>query len=58
MEGPADFSIRRATLQDIPALVRHRCEMFRDMGQLRDDAYPMLAEATAAYYAQAMPAGE
>jgi GNAT superfamily N-acetyltransferase len=58
MEGPADFSIRRATLQDIPALARHRCEMFRDMGQLRDDAYPLLADATAAYYAQAMPAGE
>ena len=58
MEGPADFSIRRATLQDIPALVRHRCEMFRDMDQLRDDAYSLLAEATAAYYAQAMPAGE
>jgi GNAT superfamily N-acetyltransferase len=32
--------------------------MFRDMGQLRDEAYPALAEATAAYYAEAMPAGE
>ena len=58
MERPADFKIRPATIEDIPALVRHRCEMFRDMGELRDDAYEGLAESTAAYYAEAMLSGE
>lgn len=52
------FTIRSATLADSTALVRHRCGMFRDMGSLRDDAYNALAEATAAYYAEAIPSGE
>ncbi|MEO5951384.1 MAG: GNAT family N-acetyltransferase, partial [Chloroflexia bacterium] len=58
MEPPAKFIIRPATLVDSPALVRHRCEMFSDMGSLRADAYDALAAATAAYYAKAMPIGE
>ena len=58
MEPPAELIIRPATREDIPALVRHRCEMFRDMGVLRDDAYDALARASASYYAEAMPSGE
>lgn len=58
MERHAKFSIRPATLADSPSLVRHRCEMFSDMGSLRPDSYDDLATATAAYYAEAMPAGE
>lgn len=57
MEGAADFVIRRATVDDIPALVRHRCEMFRDMNQLLPEAYPLLAEATTHYLAEVIPAG-
>jgi GNAT superfamily N-acetyltransferase len=57
--SPIDgFDIRPATLDDIPALVRHRCGMFHDMGQLRDEARDALAEASARYYAEAMPSGE
>lgn len=57
MDGVSDFLIRQATVDDIPALVRHRCEMFSDMEQLRPEAYDLLAEATARYFAEAMPAG-
>ncbi len=57
MDGATDFVIRRATVDDIPALVRHRCEMFRDMNQLLPEAYPPLAEATAQYLAEEIPAG-
>ena len=55
--GASDFVIRRATTDDIPALARHRCEMFRDMNQLLPEAYPLLAEATADYLAEEIPAG-
>ena len=55
---PQPFTIRPATVDDIPALVRHRCEMFKDMGQLPDEHYAALAEASARYFAEAMPAGE
>ena len=57
MESTIDFVIRRATVADIPALVRHRCEMFRDINQLLPEAYPLLAEATARYLAEEIPAG-
>src|SRR5438128_694239 len=52
------FLIRPATLDDIPALVRHRCEMFRDMDQLQEGAYESLVEASAKYFAEAIPSGE
>src|SRR5207249_4731380 len=58
---PADiegFTIRAATVADIETLVCHRCEMFRDMDQLRDDAYSALAKASARYFAEALPSGE
>ena len=57
MDSTADFVIRRATVADIPAIVHHRCEMFRDMNQLTPEAYPLLAEATARYLAEEIPAG-
>lgn len=56
--GAQEFSIRPATIEDIPTLARHRCAMFTDMGQLPADDYPALYEATAAYFAAAMPAGD
>jgi GNAT superfamily N-acetyltransferase len=52
------FAIRQATVADIPSLTRHRCEMFKDMGQLRDDHYEKLAEASVRYFEEAIPAGE
>lgn len=52
------FIIRPATVGDIPVLARHRCEMFKDMGQLREDAYQALADASTRYFAEAIPAGE
>jgi GNAT superfamily N-acetyltransferase len=53
-----EFTIRAATLDDLAALARHRCEMFREMGQLRDEHYQELAEASVRYFEWAMPAGE
>jgi GNAT superfamily N-acetyltransferase len=57
MDGAPPFAIRRAAIDDIPALARHRCEMFRDMNQLLPEAYPLLAEATARYLAEVIPTG-
>jgi len=56
--GDDEFTIRMATVDDIPALTHHRCEMFKDMGQLREDAYQALADASARYFVEAIPAGE
>jgi len=55
-----DFVVRLATAadEDIAAIVRHRCEMFKDMSQLRADSYWELAEASVRYLAEAIPAGE
>jgi GNAT superfamily N-acetyltransferase len=53
-----EFSVRMATVADLQAIATHRCEMFRDMGQLQDDAYDALAESTMHYLEGAMPRGE
>src|SRR5207247_4796591 len=51
------YSIRLATAADVSALARHRAEMFRDMGQLSDDLYDTLVEASRAYFTQAIADG-
>jgi GNAT superfamily N-acetyltransferase len=53
-----EFTVRPATPADIPALVRHRCEMFKDMDTLAPEDYPALAVAAAEYYAAALPGGQ
>src|SRR5438105_14241221 len=40
------FTIRLATVADAPALARHRAEMFRDMGDLPDELYDPLVDAS------------
>jgi GNAT superfamily N-acetyltransferase len=52
------FIIRQATMADAKALAHHRCEMFKDMGQLREEAYQALADASIEYFERAIPAGE
>ena len=52
------FTIRPATTADIPTLARHRCAMFRDMGDLAAADWDALAAATARYCAAALPAGD
>jgi GNAT superfamily N-acetyltransferase len=52
------FTIRRAELADVPIIARHRAEMFRDMGELADDAYRSLVEATQQLVSRMIPAGE
>src|SRR5438876_5704803 len=56
--GNQEFIIRAATVDDVEVLARHRCEMFKDMGQLRQEHYRELAEASMSYFAEAIPAGE
>jgi GNAT superfamily N-acetyltransferase len=46
MESRAKFIFRMATVDDIDYLVRHRCEMFKDMGKLKPEAYCDLARET------------
>jgi GNAT superfamily N-acetyltransferase len=53
--APTSYRVRTATLEDVATLVRHRVEMFRDMGVLLDQ--PMLESTFAAWLRQTMPAG-
>ena len=50
--------IRLATAADAALLARQRADMFRDMGRLDAATYGPLAEASAAYFARAIPAGD
>jgi GNAT superfamily N-acetyltransferase len=50
-----DYSIRTATLADIPHLVRHREQMFRDMGIPAD--FDAMTTATTTWLARAIPDG-
>jgi ribosomal protein S18 acetylase RimI-like enzyme len=52
------FSIRQATVSDIPSIARHRAAMFRDMGKLAAAREAPLEQATAAYLGDAMPRGD
>jgi ribosomal protein S18 acetylase RimI-like enzyme len=56
--GPDGITIRRASADDIPDLVRLRRTMFESMGY--DDLCQLAAadEAAAAYFADAIPSGE
>jgi len=36
------FRIRRATVQDVDIIARHRARMFQDMGDVSDDAFEIL----------------
>jgi GNAT superfamily N-acetyltransferase len=51
------YTLRRATAADAGVLSRHRAEMFRDMGELSDDLYDTLLEASRAYFTQAIGDG-
>lgn len=52
------FEVRRAGLDDVATLARHRCEMFSDMGQLQSGSYDALLQASIAYFEQAIPRGD
>lgn len=52
------FVVRRAIIDDVAVLARHRVEMFRDMGELADGADEPLRQATMEYLRIAMPKGE
>lgn len=49
------YTIRIALPADIPHIVRHREQMFREMGTACD--YAAMADACARWYAEALPAG-
>jgi GNAT superfamily N-acetyltransferase len=51
------FSVREASVSDIPTLARHRAAMFCDMGKLATEHEAPLRQATAAYLREAMPRG-
>jgi GNAT superfamily N-acetyltransferase len=50
--------IRRATVNDVGSLARHRAEMFRAMGQLAAAAYDPLMHEAERYFTLAIPTGE
>jgi len=52
------YRIRSATKRDVPALVRHRVEMFRSMRPVGERELAVIAEATRKHLARALPAGE
>jgi ribosomal protein S18 acetylase RimI-like enzyme len=48
---------RLATAAELDVLVRHRVQMFADMGFTRDDGFAALAQASAAWLASALTDG-
>ena len=51
------FTVRTATVDDIPALAHHRVAMFLDIGNLAVADAPALEDATAEWMREAMPVG-
>jgi len=54
----AAFTVRPATVADLPSLAHHRAAMFRDMGKLAQAQEQSLQRATASYLRDALPRGE
>jgi GNAT superfamily N-acetyltransferase len=53
------FTTRRATIEDVEALVQLRLQLFRETGELRDDApLPEVIETTRAYFQEHLPTGQ
>ena len=50
--------LRLATPADAQLLAEHRVAMFRDMGSIRPELEETLRQASAAYFAAAIPSGE
>jgi GNAT superfamily N-acetyltransferase len=55
----ANYTVRRATLEDTDVLIRHRIRMFQDMGVMatNDPNEPRLAAAFRVWLADLMPSG-
>jgi GNAT superfamily N-acetyltransferase len=58
METRATFAIRQATVDDLDFLVRHRCEMFKDMGKLQPEGYNDLARETRKILVRGLKTGD
>src|SRR3954463_6034444 len=58
MTDSDSITIRRASVEDAAVLARHRAEMFRDMGDVTDEVYPHLLQATRSWLERGIPAGE
>jgi GNAT superfamily N-acetyltransferase len=59
MSAPiAPYRIRRATVDDVAVVTRHRVAMFRDMGSVRGTAIAPLEAGSARYLARALASGE
>jgi GNAT superfamily N-acetyltransferase len=52
-----EFSIRPATVSDIPALIRHRRMMWWDMGRRDETALEWMDTAAREYFSKAVPDG-
>ena len=55
---PARYRIRRATRKDIPALVRHRIEMFHSMMEVPDRDAALIAAGFRRHLGKALPSGQ
>jgi GNAT superfamily N-acetyltransferase len=53
----ADFSIREATLADIPEILRQRRAMYQDMGSRDEDLLNQMTESSATFLREAIPSG-
>src|SRR6185436_9182299 len=56
--NPLAVVIRRATVEDVPTIARHRAQMFTDMGSLPAELYQPLMREAAAYLGVAVARGE
>lgn len=55
--GTLSYTVRRATLSDVPVLARHRTAMFTDIGLIDEGGASAFFEACARYFSTAIPDG-
>ncbi|HEV7347966.1 GNAT family N-acetyltransferase [Telluribacter sp.] len=55
--SPSDFEIRRATVQDVEAVSRHRSQMWLAMKDISPESYDSMYRQSQDYFREAIPAG-
>jgi len=56
-ETASPVTVRRATVDDAPAVARHRALMFHELNRITDADVPSVIDASRAFLADAIPAG-
>ncbi|MEO8881327.1 MAG: hypothetical protein ABI446_13120 [Gemmatimonadaceae bacterium] len=58
MTNRSDIHVRRATIEDVAALVHQRVSMYRDMGEMPESKAAEFTSAASTYFRAAITSGE